>query len=220
MKKIVFSVALLAVLAGGGYAAYHFDLLKQPEAEQSVAAVETSTENRQAFEDFLNDFLKQVATEAQAYKQRRTVLVSLLQPENLKNSAYIQENEKLAEETTQGLQAQMDKIMSAFDQGDQKVAELVEHFAPEDRAGILESWKTQRDKRANQFLAYFTSEQEIIGAYNELLKLYADKRDAMSVDVANKKIMFTNPEDQVAADQITDKIAALSKAQRELLTEE
>ena len=71
--------------------------------------------------------------------------------------------------------------------------------APQDRAGIVESWKMQRDKRANQFLAYFTSEQEIIGAYNELLKLYADKRGAMSVDVANKKIMFTNPADQVAA---------------------
>lgn len=207
---------ILVVLLFAGVGIYMFYQAEQTKKVDAIAAVQV-TETRENFEDFLNKFLNDISKEAHNYKESRMVLVSLVKPENLKNSAYIQENEALAAETIASLQTQMDQIMALFETADQRVSTLAQSFDEAEKAEILKRWKIQRDERSAQFLTYFQSEQDILAAYKELLQFYAQKRGAMSVDVANNKIMFTNPEDQIAADAISARILELTKKQHDVL---
>lgn len=216
-KKLSIAVLIVFMAVVGIFAGHYF--YERDVSELTTETVlnpqeDTSAKKLKEFEDALNEFLQTIASDVQIYKNNRKMLVSLVQPENIRNSSYIEENQALASDTVESLQAQMDKIMNQFAQTDKKMTALAHNFDEAGRTEIIRRWQFLRDENSKKLVSYFESDQKILEAYNELLQFYARKREAMSVDVANKKIMFTNPEDQKVADEIIRRIFQLNAEQR------
>lgn len=227
--NIILVLALLAALAGGGFVLYQNHMEQQAALAQAALEEKLEQERlekekaealaalRQEFEDFLNGFLKNVATQAREYRQSRKVLMGLVQPADLRASEYIEENYNLGESTVMSLRLQMDKIMGLFEQADQDFATVLEKWPEDKRESMAQNWRETKDKQASLYVAYFASEQELLAAVQELLNFYYQKRDVLKVDIVQDRIVFSDPSDQVAHAALKDKIADLVAIQAEIL---
>jgi class 3 adenylate cyclase len=209
--NIFILIALLAMLAiGGGF--LQLNNLKH-QAEQRVAekqAAEQRQANLQSIEDFLNGFLKEVNDGAREYKQRRVILTNLAEPQNMTSPEYITENASLAESTLMALQLQMDKIMGAFKTADEKFEGLVTVLKEDDQPAVRKKWEDERKEQTDLFMGYFASEQNVLKAYGDLLRFYAEKKDVLKI--TDDAITFEAPEDQTKHDALK---AALKQAQEQ-----
>lgn len=223
MKVKLWHVFLVgAIVAAGVGVVYvrHVEQARQEaarlEAEQAAQA-QKDREQRAAFEDFLNGFLRGVEESAREYRQRRQVLAGLVRPENLRSPEYVSENASLAESTVLALHIQMDEIMGAFETADGDIAALAAGLSGDGRAAVEQKWQDVRAQQQEKFLAYFASERDVLAAYKALMDFYAARKDGFSVDAESGQVRFTAPEDQAEAATLQSRIDVLSAAQAELL---
>lgn len=229
--NIILVLALCGVLSGGGYVLYQNNLaqeaklLEQAE-EERLAAEQAQKDKEEAekiaaltkeFEGFLNDFLTDVSQELREYKITRKVLVSLMQPANLRETKYIEENYEMGEATVMSLRLQMDKVMRLFETAEIEFQELLTKW-PEGRGeSIRQNWRSMRDEQVDVYLGYFTSEQDLLEAMQNLLSFYNEKRDVLRVDVIDDRIEFDDEEDTLRHEELKITVDALKSLQSELM---
>ena len=222
-KNQAIIAAVVVALAGGGIAAY--SLKKAPEAapapvvqaptpEQAVAEQQAF---HQKFEDVLNGFLKSVQTKAVDYKNRRKVITELVKPENLGQAAYVQENQQLMTTLVPELKVKMDEIMAVFNEAETSIRETIATQPAEKQEGILNDWRAVRDKQASHYLAFFASEQDILGAYQELMNFYQAKQGAYTYDESTLSLLFNNPADKPQERTLRERIKEMEDAQAEAI---
>jgi c-di-AMP phosphodiesterase-like protein len=108
LKFIVPAIVTIVVLGFGGGVYY-----KQYSAEQKERAERDAL--NQSFEDFLNQFLKNVHAGMVDYKQERKVLVEATGPRNLSDPAYVEENLRLVETLIPSLRQRMANVIKTFE---------------------------------------------------------------------------------------------------------
>ncbi len=219
--NIVLFLALLAVLAGGGYVLYqnHEAQLAKAAAGQARIEAEEAAKQAQAealaqgFEDALNGFLADLAAQADEYKKRRKVLHGLIRPENLRSTEYIQENYNLGESTSLALQLQMESIIGLFDTANVKMKALIEQLPDGKKAAAAQSWQSIQDEQLETYIRFFDSEQSVISGIRALLSFYNEHKDEMSVDLETGRILFSDVETQAAAFELTKDLKAATTEQ-------
>lgn len=214
-------LALLVVLAGGGYVLYQNELAQQAkiaeQAEQERLAAEKIAALTTEFEDFLNGLLANVSQEIQEYRKTRKVLVSLTQPANLRAPEYIEENYEMGEATVMSLRLQMDKVMQLFETAEADFQALIVKW-PEGRGeSIRQNWRSMRDEQVTLYLGYFESEQDLLAAMQSLLSFYNEKRDVLRVNVVENRVEFDDDEDKMRHEELSLMVDALKALQGELL---
>lgn len=220
-------IALLIVLSGGGYILYQNNEQKQIELAQKEAeakeaaerAHQEKIEQAQRFEDFINGFLQQVASEVADYKKSRNVLKNLVEPANLREPEYIQENAKLAESLVMSLQLKMDDVMKSFEAADQKAQTLINELEGESQKTIQEKWIQVRDENAQKFAIYFSMEQDILTAHLRLIEFYEAHSDELEIDVANGHILFEDINLQEEEAMLRGRIMEFRVMQQDVLRE-
>lgn len=224
-------LALVVVLFGGGYVLYQNYQQKQvriaaEKLEAEALALKAAEAKKQetevlnkAFEVFLNDFLARVHGEVVEYRQGRVVLNDLGKPENLREAEYIEENARMAEATVMALQLKMNDIMALFDEADSAIQPLLEQFDEEDRVLVSKTWSDVRVKNAEHFMAYFTSEQQILNAQLKLIEFYNENSGILRVDDAQKHILFDSVEKQEEEALLRGQIIKFRALQKDFLTD-
>jgi len=230
MKTKLWMVFVLSAVIGlscaAGFFYYQHQLAEHAKAEaaqkeaeeqaQQAALQKKDQETKAHFEDFLNGFLKDIHDGAQIYKQERMVLDNLVKPENFKTPAYLKENTAFLDTTATELQAKMDKVMVVFEKADEALIPLLKELSDTERPVVEKKWKDIREKQAALFMGYFASEQDIITAYQALMHFYVSKIQSLQIAAETGEITFESEADTKTAQDLKDKIDALTQAQAEL----
>ncbi len=219
---------LIGAFCAGGYVFY----LDKKEKEAVIAATEKKVQEeallkaeqakkdqeiKTRFETFLNVFLKNLSDNVGRYKKNRTVLKQIMVPENLKNPEYLAENAKLLESTVQTLQAQMDTIMGLFKKADTEIEPLLKKLSDKEQNPARAQWKKIQDNQAMSFMAYFTSEQDILSAHQALMVFYLQHRQSLKKNEETGEMEFSSPDDIQTVQKLENDIANLIEAQTALL---
>jgi hypothetical protein len=228
MKKstlplIMVMVVAILIAAGVGYmlmSAQKVPPQGAPAAE-TVTAETSATEDPNAvhkqFENLLNELLHTVREKMAAYGEQRKVLIELVQPQNLRDPAYVEENYTMMGQLAMDLHARTAELLRSFEIADTKVGELLAAHPDIDREPILEQWNTTRQKHYNVYNQFFSFEEKIIKEYQDLMSFYRSKKGAYQVDAATGAITFDSPEDRTHVDEVMRRIEDLSAQQRAVL---
>lgn len=190
---LVISAALGFVVARDSMqqAAQQAEAIRQA---QEVAAQEKARLEK-AFEDILNTMIRDVAEQVRAYKTERTVLGELVNPENLGDPSYVSENYALIQSLGPALRARMDSLMMIFETADNRVQTLLLEQPENIRAPVLAKWEEMKDRNMQPYIAYFSSEEEVLRAYEALMEFYYLKQNFFTVDTQSNALIFAKPED-------------------------
>lgn len=230
--NVLLVIALLIVLAGGGYILIEDHQRKQAEIERIEAEEQAKAEEaarikaealaakKQEFENFLNAFLKDIYGKMQEYRQARKVVDNLDKPSNLTKAEYAQENAVFAEQTIMDLELQMGEIMLSFQQADVEAEPLIEKFDEEDQEAIRSQWEKVHTENSEQFTQFFAMDQDILRAQLELLQFYAEHSDALFVNLNRRLVLFEDRELNKQATALKSKVEDLKKLRKDILTED
>lgn len=225
-------IALLIVLGGGGYILYEDNKRKQAEiaqveaeeraAEEEAARIEAEVEaaRKQAFEDFLNNFLKDVHGKMREYQKARKVVDDLDNPSNLTKAEYARENAKFAEQTVMDLELQMGEVMLSFEQADQEAEKLIAGFDEEEQPGIREKWEDVHGKYVEDFTQFFSMDQDILRAQLTLLQFYAEHSEELFVNLNANRVLFEADELAVEEQELKDNVKELKALRKEIMAEQ
>ncbi len=224
--KSAFIVAMSALLlAGGAYAVYIPYIEPSASAAASEPAAQgipqqgaaTQAEFNKTFQNVLNTFLKDVQIKAKEYKSRRKVIIELVKPQNLGNPAYVQENQQMMDTLIPELKAKMDEIMAVFNQAETDIRSAISTQPADKQQSILNKWRSVRDEQANTYLAFFSSENDILQVYQEMMQFYKDRQGAYAYDEVTRSLLFTNPADKPHEHALRDRIKELESVQIEAM---
>jgi hypothetical protein len=210
LKFIVPAIVTIVVLGFGGGVYY-----KQYSAEQKERAERDAL--NQSFEDFLNQFLKNVHAGMVDYKQKRKVLVEATGPRNLSDPAYVEENLRLVETLIPSLRQRMANVIKTFEDAEAEIAGLVEGQPENVQAGILKKWADLKNAQGQVYIGYFAAENDILTAYDDLMRFYYSKRNEFTVAPETNALVFKNPKDDAEAKKLQQRITDLYAQQDELL---
>lgn len=218
-------IALLIVLAGGGYILNENFKQKQAEAEQEAAvereqrAAEVAAK-KQEFEDFLNAFLKDIHGKMREYQMARKIVDELDNPANLTKKEYAVENAALAEQTIMDLELQMGEVMLSFEEADKEFEDLMAKYEEDEQDGIREKWESVHGENAEKYTQFFTMDQDILRAQLKLLQYYAEHNEEMFINLNSNRIIFEADESEAMEKELKDNIRELKALRQEILSQE
>ncbi len=223
MKAVISTLFVIVVLAafwwtGGPELILHDK--SQASIEDSQPEEPSPPNIEKQFEDALNNFLRSVHAQARDYKKQRKVLNELVRPENLRSTAYVEENYLLVHEIVPDLRGKMNALMGSFAETEKEIHSLLEGTSPEFRQTVLRSWKNLKDKQASQFIVFFMKEEETLPLYETLMAFYYEHRSEYSFNQDENEILFQTPENQLKARVLRDAIADQRKKQGAALPRE
>lgn len=178
MNKYLSIGLVLAVVIVGGLLAdwYASSVWDRQQAERELAGLEVrqaeNDELAQGFEDVLNGLLDNVQAKVLAYKRARKVLTEIVQPVNLARLDNMDENIAMMDRIIPDLRGKMDGIMLAFETADGQVKALLNGVEAESQAKLLKTWTDTRSGYANDYLAFFELEEQVIDAHRALMAFY------------------------------------------------
>jgi hypothetical protein len=227
--KSILTMAVLSVALGVG-AYFVYENMRSPgaavppqqvqeQAEPGVAtqaavdAHETEADFNKKFQAVLDSFVKDVQIKASEYKSRRKVVIELVRPQNLGDAAYVQENQQMMDTLIPELKAKMDEIMGVFGAAEANIREAIAAQPQEKQEEILNKWRGVRDEQASHYLAFFSTENEILAAYAEMMQFYRERQGAYSYDESTNSLLFSNPADKPAEQLLRDRIKDMESAQ-------
>ena len=218
-------IALLIVLAGGGYILNENFKQKQVEAEQEAAAEREQraaevAAKKQEFEDFLNAFLKDIHGKMREYQMARKIVDELDNPANLTKKEYAVENAVLAEQTIMDLELQMGEVMLSFEEADKEFEDLMAKYEEDEQDGIREKWESVHGENAEKYTQFFTMDQDILRAQLKLLQYYAEHNEEMFINLNSNRIIFEADESEAMEKELKDNIRELKALRQEILSQE
>ncbi|MCE7886907.1 MAG: hypothetical protein DYH13_05305 [Alphaproteobacteria bacterium PRO2] len=213
LKFIVPAIVAVVILGIGGGVYY-----KQYAAEQKERAARDAL--NQSFEDFLNKFLQNVHAGMIDYKQERKVLVEATGPRNLSDPVYVEENYQLVQMLIPSLRKRMANVIKIFEDAETEIAGLVEGQPENVQTGILKKWADMKQAQGQVYIGYFAAENDILTAYEDLMRFYYNKRETFKVVPETHIFTFKNPEDEAEAERLQQHIKDLYAQQDELLKQD
>lgn len=221
-NKQAIIAAVVVLLAGGAYFVYSSQQAATPPApvEQAPSADQAAAEQQafnKKFDEVMDGFVKTVQARAIDYKNRRKVITELVKPENLGQAAYVQENQQLMTTLVPELKVKMDEIMAVFNDAETNIRQTISTQPPEKQEEIINQWRSVRDKQASHYLAFFASEQDILGAYQDLMNFYQAKQGGYTYDESTLSLLFNNPADKPQEHALRERIKEMEDAQAEAI---
>lgn len=190
-----------------------------PTPEQHLAQlIQFSGETvEEKFEFILGRFVKDVAEEANEYKKQRQVLPQLIHPAGLTNPEYIAENAALMEDTAKKLREQIITVMGVFDQAEDDIELLLTYQTEETAEDIRARWKELKEKQTVLYVDFFSYEEDIIAAYQNLMNFYAENAEEIHYDGETERLVFSDAVDIQAEEKLRAEIESLNKEQEAVL---
>lgn len=196
---------------------------KEPNSlDGKVAKTQTSSKNTanqkylQSFENSLNMFLADVYEQMTEYRKRRKILSDVLRPENLKNSAYIQQGYQLTKQTIPDLTQRSENIIQSFSKKDADIRELIKNRPPAAQKNIWQAWENVKRNQGNLYVKYFTLEQDVLGSHEALMYHYFQNKERLQYNDALNTISFNDAELNAKTAQLKAAINNLKEQQKAL----
>lgn len=217
-KSFLFLSLLIGFVLAGGAGFYYVQEERAARAEETarLAQEDAARQHREAlyksFEGILNDFIGSFAGEMKAYKKQRLILREIKQSYNFETLEDAKANYTLfIEDLAPTLRKSAITVMDIFPRTEARILELVEEEDAETKALFLDEWQAMKQKRSADCIAFFEIEDEMLQAYEELLKFYYVHANLFQVDPENGAIVFSRPEDAEKEKELLERITAVKK---------
>lgn len=208
-RNVIIAVIVFSILVAVGLAAWvgksAMDLAEARKEEQRVQA-ELLVERQQAeaerlneIESTFNTLLVNVSQYAGVYKRNRKVMSESVQPINLSDPAYIQENLTALETLAPSMRSDMDKIMMSFAAADEEFKRIIAESDEQSRESMAQKWREMTHKHIEGYTVFFEFEDQLIDQHLALMRLYAENANAISYNAETEQLAFAN-EDLAASD--------------------
>ncbi len=218
LKSHKFIIVFLFIAIAGGL--YQLHLYRQHQDEihtQQVKAEQEQKEQARAeldklFKQYLANFKADLKTKATAYKDSRTVLQEMLNPYNFETKEYTKENYLLFKnDVAPDLRNKATEIINIFVEYKDSLQEDLKSQDNKTQEMFLLKWQEMSNKQLDKYINFFTKEEALIQAYENLITFYYTHSNLFSVDVEENVFLFNREEDKKAELALHAKIKALKK---------
>jgi hypothetical protein len=196
---ITLMLAGFVLAAGGAGAAYVLFQNHAPAVQEVAQASEKSPEAlanesyAARFEDILNDFLKAVQSNVRDYRQSRKMLAEMVDPFNLRQPEYIEENFRIMGDLSASLRTQMDGVFAVFETTEAQIKQALGTRDTEDKNLVWQRWQAMKKNQLLVYVEYFAYEDRIISAYEDLITFYYQNRNLALIDSEFLSVSFADP---------------------------
>ena len=189
------------------------EIARIPYAENATSSNPVNHDEavQKQFEDFINDFLDQLTEDIRAYKIKRQIVRDFIEPVNVRNEAYLAENNELMQQLSEEMIGDMDRIILSFDTADKKIHNLVSASITDNKNIILNKWNTIKNDQLDVYISYFIFEKELLSAYHDVFNFYLALGDNLKVDTIENEIVFSNPKNEKTYENLLERIESVKK---------
>ncbi len=181
--------------------------------ERNPADLPMSPVLPQRFEDLLNGLLGSVNTAMNEYKAERKALVQTLNPVNLRDPSYVEENWKIMQQLEPSLVKKMENIPQLFENAESQINELLANQPEKARQIILQKWNALEKTQGEAYIEYFAYEFQLVSAYRDLMQFYYDNRNDFEVDINSGDTIFKDTAKKSEEQHIRQSIKDLTAQQ-------
>ncbi|PCI55217.1 MAG: hypothetical protein COB36_06220 [Alphaproteobacteria bacterium] len=216
-RKFIILVFLFITVAGGLYQLHlykqHQDEIHAQQAKAEQAKKEqTRAELDKLFEQYLINFKGDLKTKAAAYKDIRTVLKEILSPYNFETREYTKENYLLFKDNVAPkLRNKAVDIINIFAEYKNNLQADLKSQDNKIQEMFLLKWQDMSNKQLDKYIDFFTKEEALIQAYEELITFYYVHSNLFSVDVEENVFLFDREKDKEEEVALRKKIKVLRR---------
>lgn len=216
MKIIAIGFAVIAgglALAGG----YSY-MQKQAQIQAAIdaqRAAEQAIEDEKAkarheFDILLNQMLDELATQAQNYRKQRIILKESIHPQNFETPKYAAESYSVfISDIAPALRKSADQIINIFAVYDEKAKQVLETMRADVAQTLLAQWKDMQKEQLTAYVEFFTKEDRLIAANQDLIKFYATNPNSYTYNPDTDSLDFQTNDAAMQEKNLRDAIKAL-----------
>ncbi len=208
----------MILIIGGTFYKVHYD--KQQEIKRIEQEIEAEKlrkakqreELNQLFDLHITNFKNELKENASSYKNSRLVLKEIFSPHNFETKEYTKEIYLLFKNNVApNLRTKANEIINIF----VKYKELLENdigkHDSDTKKQFLLKWHEASQEQLNRYIDFFTKEEELIQAYEELVTFYYVHSNLFSVDIKNNIFLFDREEDKRTETKLKNKIQSIKR---------
>ncbi len=210
---------ILCLVLGGGVIAYQYHTHKvariQKEQDLLQLKVEKEREERKAkiqglFDAYLNSLQSEIIAKANTYKETRKLLRQFNRPGNYIDNGAAKENLTLFRESlAPSLRNQAKDIIAVFEKYSQKIEKDLAGEENDLQKMFLDQWKAMIQEQLVNYVDFFTREEKMIQAYDELIVFYYSRSKIYKIDEDNNKFIFRSDDDKIKETMLLERIKEL-----------
>ncbi len=223
-KYINITIVLLTITIGAGgyyYVQYKNQIaLKEKIEKQKELAIKAKKEEQKRkqaelqklFDTYLNDFKDELRAKVTDYKKSRKVLNNFKSPYNYETLEYTKENYKLFKQSiAPSLRQKAAEIIEIFEKYDHQINNDLKNKNGELQQTFLKEWKEMSHTQLIKYVDFFSKEEDLIQAYDDLITFYYTNSKRYKVDGEANKFIFTSKIAEKMNNEMLERIDALSK---------
>lgn len=171
---------------------------EQKIAEAKIEKIEKTREEIQALYDaYLNEFTHELRKKAADYKETKRILKEIKNPYNFETPEYTKENYTLFRENiAPSLRQNAASIIAIFETYKKKIEADLKDEDSELKQDFLQQWKDMTQQQLTDYVTFFTKEDDLILAYDDLITFYYTRSKRYTVDVEKNAFVFKSKQDE------------------------
>lgn len=221
-KKSFFAVTtalflLFTVVIAGSYINNKNRAIRRAEQpEHPDAEKEKKKEELQSlFDNYLNNFKNELREKATDYKNTRVIFNDIKSPYNFETPEYAKENYNLFKNSiAPSLRQKASEIIDVFDNYNKKIEANLKDQNNDLQQTFLKKWREMNKNQLTKYVAFFSKEEELIQAYDNLITFYYVHSRLYEVDVKINQFTFSRKEDEKKATELLNRIDTLQNSSR------
>lgn len=216
--RIIIISALLIIAITGGYYKIQIDkqaIIKEQNQKIEVEKIREQTEKdeiNRLFDQHINNFKTELKLHASEYKKSRLVLKEIFSPHNFETKEYTKEIYLLFKnDVAPNLRIKADEIINIFVKYKDFLQTDISNQDDNIQKLFLLKWQEASQVQLSKYIEFFTKEEELIQAYEELITFYYIHSNLFSVDIKNNIFLFDRDEDKSTETKLKNKIYTLKR---------
>ncbi|MGH1375308.1 MAG: hypothetical protein ACRBCK_03075 [Alphaproteobacteria bacterium] len=214
------SVGVICIAIGSGYI-YYDHQQKTFQAQQEQIRIDHEAKEKQRLEvqelskQYLSDFVQELKTHAISYKKRKRVLKEMISPYNFETPEYSKENYDIfMKEVAPSLRNESNNIIQVFDTYTSKVQDSIQETDSDTQQYFIKEWSDMSTNQLSQYVDFFSQEEKLLQAYEELIRFYYIHSNLFTVDVESNVFKFKRDKDKIKQAELLKNIATLQFSPR------
>jgi len=187
------------------------DILRIKE-EQKIKLVQQNIEIQALFDVYLQQFITDLKQNVKRYKETRQVLQELTQPYNFETPEYARENYMLfTKNVAPTLRQTSDDVIGTFSYYQNLIEKDLQGKDSTIQQNFSKEWKAMSAEQAADYVDFFTSQEDLLRAYEKLIEFYYVHSQLYDVDVETNIFSFKREQDAQQYQKLLKAVEALRK---------
>ncbi len=221
----VLCIALFIGFGAGGYS-YYKQIEAKRIAEERIAAEEAAKREAEQkelnalYDKYINEFKEDIRQKVAEYNTEKKLIAQITSPYNYETPEFAKENLKIyQDQLSPSLRGKIENIIAVFGEYQSKLENDTSKNNTELQAFLLKRWKKMSDEMLDLYVSYFSNEQDLLIAYEELMKFYYTRSTVYTVNFEENTFEFKREEDRAEQEKLSGMIEAIEQNGKNILSQ-